>query len=297
VVDGFTLEYTFGAPGTITDDMLEELRVTTESHLDDFLRDNYQGRVLFAFAELSLDALVPPNEVQFTPTLNFFEGSDIPSDAALRNAVQASFLGSFAVEYIASLRDLPSSNVFSSVTGVMFMFTPTDSPTSSPVEATQSILPEVPTFTTPNSGGDNGGSSAGVLLAAGAGAFVLVAAGYVVYRRRSEESEPVGKFVDPDGHMTVTGDTFMESTTAGGQSMDSGSAASPSAFRNETLEWREYHSDQERIMMSEAEWEEYQDVLERSDSPCDTIQEEDVQFDEDENLPDRVLAEMDQMEI
>lgn len=311
LVDGFTLTYILSATGTITDGMLEELREATEVHLDSILRSFYQAPVLFAFAKVSLDALVPPNQVDFTPTFFFLPNSAIPSDAQLRNALQGSFSGEFLQQYTEDVRALPSSNVFSSASAVTFQFTPsrTATPTSSPVAPsppTSNVLPTVPTFPTPDIDGTGGGSNAGVLAAASAGAFVLVVAGYFMYRRNSDDTEPAGKFVDPDGHITVTGDTFansMENSTyAGGESVDSGSPDSPNPYRSETKEWKEYH-EQERRMMSESEWEEYQEALDNShsESPFETIEEENEATmsnygeDDDDSLPDRVLSEMDQV--
>lgn len=308
--------------------MLDELTMSTESYVDEFLRTNFgNGAVIFDSAETSRVNFVAPGRVDFETTISFFPAAIVPSTAELNNAVRVAFLGIPLQDYISRIQMLPQPNVFRQTTSVEFALTAqvtvqteanttttmtdSDSTEDSGSNTTQGIVPELPLFGTPRAKSeDSGGSPAGLAAAASAGAFILVVAGYLVYRRSSEEVELAGKFIDPDGHMTVTGDTYIggqsveESTCVGGQSTDTPADTPQPAYRSETPEWKEYHSE-DKAVMSETEWGEYQQAIERdrseSESPFEAIPEEkelNLPYGEDdESFPDRILSELDDVTL
>ena len=338
-VDAYTLTYTLQTNATADEPMLNELLLTTQSYIDEFLRGNFlDDLVLFQRAETTLENYDPPNAVGYDTELFFFPASATISTAELNQAIRFAFMGSPLQTYIGLVQSLPSSNIFRQTTDVGFQLTAQvrtepetesdegESDTGDGNEAASTPrepVPDLPTYDTPPSDSDNGAEDSnggpGIVAAAGAGAFLLVVAGYVVYRRSTDDLEPAGKFIDPDGHMTVTGDTYVggqsmeDSTYVGNQSMDSHSAApqQSSPYRSETPEWKEYHSEPNG-MMSESEWEEYQEKLEnedegdsddgsRSRSPFEAIPEEkEVNLpygEDDESFPDRVLSELDDVTL
>jgi len=305
----------------------------TSSYIDEFMRTNFgSGPVMFDFAMTTRENYVVPGEVDFETTVRFFPSSIVPSVPELNQAIRVAFLGAPLQDYITLVKELPPPNVFRTTSSVAFQLTstldsriettapvpsPSNQSASTPTAPTPTTptVPVLPTFTTPdgNSGPSSGGGGGGegaVLAAASAGAFVLVVAGYLVYRRSNEDVEMAGKFIDPDGHMTVTGETYVggqsmeESTYAGNQSIDAESAAQqPSAYRSETPEWKDYHAN-DKSMMSEMEWEEYQGSLQhdRTPSPFESIPEEGNDSDmpyseEEESVSERITSELDDVTL
>eukprot|EP00977_Amphora_coffeiformis_P019540 scaffold7349_cov173-Amphora_coffeaeformis.AAC.21 len=325
-LDGYTLTFTFtetvAPPDTM---MLDELTMLTGTYLDEFMRTNFgSGPVMFDFAMTTRENFVAPNEVDFETTVRLFPSSVVPSVAEFNQAIRVAFLAGPVQDYIALVKELPRPNVFRNTASVAFQLTsaltsriettaPAPVTTQTAPTPTPPNVPVLPTYTTPDgdsgsTGGDGGGGA--ILAAASAGAFVLVVAGYVVYRRSGEDLEPAGKFIDPDGHMTVTGDTYVggqsmeESTYAGTQSVDAESAAPrPNAYRSETPEWKDYHAN-DKAMMSEMEWEEYQESLEhdRTPSPFESIPEEGKDADlphseEEDSVSERIMSELDDVTL
>lgn len=326
MADPFTLTYTLETAGTPDDLMLSELTLVTQGYIDEFHRNAYEGSpVIFDRAETTFVNFTSPNQVDFETTFFFMPAAQVPSATELNTGMALIFNGAPLQDYIDRLVRLPSPNVFRGTTDVDFQTTSevTRSVDTTPADGasagdgtTATAVPPMPTFDAPTARSSDGGSGAGILAAAGAGAFVLVVAGYVMYRRSTEEVELAGKFIDPDGHMTVTGETYVggqsmeDSTYAGGQSAD-GESTSPSqpptSYRSETPEWREYH-DGEQAMMTESEWEEYQETLEQNrtiDSPFEAIPEEQEEEGEtklpygedDDSFPKRILSELDDVTL
>ena len=336
-IDPFTLSYTLDPTGTVEDYMLDQLTLETLSYIDEVHRNAYADTpVVFDRAETVMKNFTEPNQVDFETTFFFMPAAQVPSASELLTGMELIFDGAPAENYIARLKALPSPNVFRGTTAVEFQptsevtRTPEATPTA-PSTATDgatagsatttgaddrpaTAIPPMPTFDTPVNSSENrsGGGGGGILAAAGAGAFVLVVAGYVMYRRSTEEVELAGKFIDHDGHMTVTGDTYVggqsmeDSTYAGGQSAEEGESA-PSqpltSYRSETPEWKEYHAGEE-AMMTESEWEEYQEKLEQDRaSPFEAIPEEKQEEtklpygEDDDSFPERILSELDDVTL
>lgn len=338
MIDPFTLTYTPVPPSPPDDAMLEELTAYTSAYIDEFHRIAYEGfPVQFDRAETSFKNFTSPNRVEYETTFYFFPATEdvgTPPKDELINGVSAIFNGEPAEAYIEFLDSMSDTNVFKDSTGVQFDLSADlpeapagpggtqpagddrgqggDTGTNGAGDIPATAVPPMPTYDAPTRSANSSGGGGGMLAAASAGAFVLVVAGYVMYRRSTEEIEPAGKFIDPDGHMTITGDTYVggqsmeDSTYAGTHSAEEGEAAQSqglTSYRSETPEWKEYHAGEE-AMMTESEWEEYQETLDknRTASPFEAIPEEreaeeeaDTKLpygDDDDSFPERVVQQI-----
>jgi hypothetical protein len=310
VLTPYTLSYTISTTTPPLPSMLDELTLLTDTYLDEFFRFNFgSGSVVFNEAQTIRVGFefpffpTPPAEVDYETTTLFFPAAIVPSAQELDTALAAAFQGTPLQEYLDIVRNLPDPNFFNSVTDIDFQLTSevagraVDNSTVLPSATPQDAF-DLPLFpTTGNT--DQSGGGPGIALAAGAGVLTLALAGFFVYRRRSDQGEEAGKFLDHDGHMTVAGDTYL-----GTLSMDSRSQS------------QTHHS------VSQSSWSEHQDALSlgRASSPHCTIPEEDSsemdeesisnEFrsgglssydddddDDDDSFPERLLSELDDVTL
>jgi hypothetical protein len=293
--------------------MLDELTLLTDTFLDEFFRFNFgSGSVVFNRAETVRVGFefpffpTPPAEVDYETTTLFFPAAILPSAQELDTALAAAFQGTPLQEYMDIVKNLPDPNFFNSVTDIDFQLTSdvagraVDNSTALNPTTPQDTFPTLPVFPTTGKTDPSGGGP-GIALAAGAGVLTLALAGFFVYRRRSDQGEEAGKFLDHDGHMTVAGDTYL-----GALSMDSRSQS------------QTHHS------VSQSSWSEHQDALSqgRASSPhCAIPEEDDSEMDEesisnefrsgglsydddddeddedDESFPERVLSDLDDVTL
>jgi hypothetical protein len=179
--------------------MVEEFSQTSLTNLDDFI--TFMIRNSFTFGS--------PVQADFRST-GLFNPSSIflPTVRELNELITTAFTGDNLVAYLAKVRALPSSNVFSSTTLIT------------------KGLPDVPI---PRGSENASGSFATAGVAAAAAGIVVLAAGLVLLRRRKtddldEFDEKYGK--TPKGDATVAGETCN-------MSLD-GSSVTPWTTKNTT---------------------------------------------------------------
>jgi hypothetical protein len=175
----------------------------TQGYLEDFFTVVFESSSL---AELEGSTTVEdetivrfgqPIQTRYFTDLTFSGTSQIPSNGELNGLLSSAFRGDNLAVYLAEIQALPESNIFAGSTSVEF----------SDVSAASS-----------NSSSDasSGVATVGIATAAGAGAFFVAVVGLMLYRRRDEDDEEDGKYLDNDGHITVAGETYQ-----GGSSVDS----------------------------------------------------------------------------
>eukprot|EP00977_Amphora_coffeiformis_P000613 scaffold134_cov94-Amphora_coffeaeformis.AAC.19 len=124
-LDGYALTFDFGHVVETNPDpsMLDELAKLTSTHIDDFLRSNYQDPVLFDYATTTWQNFIAPDQINFVTTVRFFPSSIIPFVPELNQAVRVAFLGAPLEDYLTLLTELPDPNVFRNADSVGFQTT------------------------------------------------------------------------------------------------------------------------------------------------------------------------------
>jgi hypothetical protein len=168
----------------------------------------------------------------------------IPSDEELNALLMSAFRGGQNAQYVETVQSLPPANLFSG---------------TSEAEFAQETRTTATGRTAESAGESSNTQRAGVASAAAAGAFVLLLTGVAMYRRRSTDDDPVGKFLDNDGHVTVADDTYI-----GGSSLDSQSGIHHTSRPYQPSEWGDDYQETEASTF---------DPLERSGSPETTIED------------------------
>jgi hypothetical protein len=248
----------------------------TEEYLDEFF-DNvlrlsqdiiYTGSITET-TDRDFD-LGKPVGVEYNTTMFFSPSSTlVPSDAELNALLMSAFRGSQNDEYLKAVQSLPPSNIFETTTEVQFSSgkLPRNAGRSAGTDADGAEEEET-------QGGESANTQKiGIAAAAAAGAMVLLFTGVAIYRRRDEDEDPVGKFLDNDGHVTVAGETFAGDTYAGASSLDSQSGVHHISRPYEPTNWDQYQ-----------ESETVEDPLQRSESPETTLEDlQEDSFDDDES--------------
>jgi hypothetical protein len=176
----------------------------TQVYLEDFFTVVFESSSLALFEgsttveDETIVRFGQPIQTRYFTNLTFSGSSQIPSDGELNGLLSSAFRGDNLAAYFAEIQALPESNIFSASTSVEFSDLVTATPRSAGSDSTSGV-PTVP-----------------IATAAGAGAFFVAVVGLVLYRRRDEDDEEDGKYLDGDGHITVAGETFQ-----GGSSVDS----------------------------------------------------------------------------
>jgi hypothetical protein len=206
VLDLYALLYSVDAFRLPFQTEIDVVVALTEGYLEDFFTIVFESSSLAAFegsTTIEDETIVrfgQPIQTRYFTDLTFSGTSQIPSDGELNGLLSSAFRGDNLAAYLAEIQALPESNIFAGSTSVEFEAVSAGSSTS-------------------NSGSDSSSSgvpTVGIATAAGAGAFIVAVVGIMLYRRRDEDDEEDGKYLDNDGHITVAGDTYQ-----GGSSVDS----------------------------------------------------------------------------
>jgi hypothetical protein len=203
VLDLYALLYAVDAFRLPFQTEIDVLVALTQGYLEDFFTVVFEASSLAEFEgsttveDETIVRFGQPIQTRYFTDLTFSGTSQIPSDGELNGLLSSAFRGDNLAAYLAEVQALPESNIFAASTSVEFMDVSGTSSNSSPDPSSG-----VPTV--------------GIATAAGAGAFIVAVVGLMLYRRRDEDDEEDGKYLDNDGHLTVAGDTYQ-----GGSSVDS----------------------------------------------------------------------------
>jgi hypothetical protein len=182
---------------------IDEVVSLTDEYLFDFFSIVFETSSIaqfegsFTFENRTIVRFGQPIQTRYFTDLTFSGSSQVPSDGELNGLLASAFRGDNLAAYLAQVQELPSDNLFQQSTSVTF---------------------EVVMAASSNSDSDSSSSipTVGIATAAGAGAFFVAVVGLMLYRRREQDDEDAGKYLDDDGHITVAGETFQ-----GGSSLDS----------------------------------------------------------------------------
>jgi hypothetical protein len=175
----------------------------TQVYLEDFFTVVFEASSLAEFEgsttveDETIVRFGQPIQTRYFTDVTFSGTSQIPSAGELNGLLSSAFRGDNLAAYLAEIQALPESNIFAASTSVEF----------SDVQAASSNS---------DSNSSSGVPTVGIATAAGAGAFFVAVVGLMLYRRRDEDDEEDGKYLDNDGHITVAGETYQ-----GGSSVDS----------------------------------------------------------------------------
>jgi hypothetical protein len=203
-LDLYALLYTVDAFRLPQQTEIDALADLTDTYLDDFFSIVFESSSLAQFegsTTLEDETIVrfgQPVQTSYFTDLTFSGSSQIPSDGELNGLLSSAFRGDNLATYLAEVQALPRSNFFATTSAVTF----------SDLADTRSM-----------GGSDlaSGVPAVGIAAAAGAGAFFVAVVGLMLYRRRDQDDDEAGKFLDGDGHVTVAGETYQ----GGGSSLDS----------------------------------------------------------------------------
>jgi hypothetical protein len=203
VLDLYALLYAVDAFRLPFQTEIDALVLLTQGYLLDFFTVVFEASSLAEFEgsttveDETIVRFGQPIQTRYFTDLTFSGTSQIPSDGELNGLLSSAFRGDNLAAYLAEVQALPESNIFSASTSVEF--TDVSSTSSNSSSDSSSEFPTV-----------------GISAAAGAGAFIVAVVGLMLYRRRDEDDDEVGKYLENDGHLTVAGDTYQ-----GGSSVDS----------------------------------------------------------------------------
>lgn len=142
--------------------MIAEFDQTSLTNLDDFL--TFMIRNSFEFGE--------PVQADYRST-GLFNPSSIflPTVRELNELIDDAFMGENLSEYVTRIQNLPSGNIFSTVTAI------------------EKSLPDVPVPRSPESSSTEGATTFKMGLAAAAAGIVVLAAGAALFKRQQADDE------------------------------------------------------------------------------------------------------------
>ena len=200
----YTIGYAVDMPRVPMRSELAELTQVTREHLEEFFFDYYDGDDMTFLDDFitNLDSssyvMGRPIDVTYSSTARFSPFTRVyPSQGQLDQLLEQAFEGVNLIKYQSRLEDLSSGNVF---------------------KGSSASLGDEPVVRVSK-------KSNGAAIAAGAVAFTLFAAAVVIYKRRSEDEEFMGKDLNnKPSDITVAGETFAGETYDGTASVGAATA-------------------------------------------------------------------------